>query len=149
MYMTSFIEPSNNKYPSIRKMTSIASANVANTFKSVLGELCRNTTRTRHHVISKPTKRVSFYADADYLDKPAPAVTAIYTVRSATLIDSIKTKADQDAEDAAAFAALSSTTLRCWKPSRPRTKKIEQTDEDAFAELSFIPLFDDNLTNNK
>lgn len=147
--MTSFIEPSNNNYISIRTMTSITSATVTNAFKGVLGELCRNTTRTRHHVISKPTKRVSFYADADYLDKPTPSVTAIYTIRSPTLIDSIKTKEEQDAEDAATFAALSSRTLTRWRPARERTKKIEQTDEEAFAELSFIPLSADNITNKK
>lgn len=146
--MTSFIEPSNNKYPSIRTMTTIAAATVTSIFKNVLGELRRNTKKVRHHSMSNH-RRVTFFADADYLDKPTPAVTAIYTIRSPTLIDSIKTKEEQDAEDAAAFATLSSTTLRCWKPSRPRTKKIEQTDEDAFAELSFIPLSAENLTKNK
>ena len=137
--MTSFIDQSNNNFSSIRTMTTIAAATVTSIFKNVLGELRRNTKKVRHHSMSNH-RRVSFFADADYLDKPAPAVTAIYTIRSPTLIDSIKTKQEQDAEDAAAFAALSSRTLTRWRPARERTKKIEQTDEEAFAELSFIPL---------
>lgn len=140
--MTSFADHSNNQFTA---MTTIAASTVANIFKNVLGELSRNTKKVRHHSMSNH-RRVSFFADADYLDKPAPAVTAIYTIRSATLIDSIKTKEEQDAEDAAAFAALSSRTLTRWRPPRERTKKIEQTDEEAFAELSFIPLSADNLT---
>ena len=144
--MTSFIDQSNNNYSSIRTMTTIAASTVTSLFKNVLGELRRNTKKVRHHSMSNH-RRVTFFADADYLDKPAPAVTAIYTIRSATLIDSIKTKEEQDAEDAAAFAALSSRTLTRWRPARERTKKIEQTDEEAFAELSFIPLSADNLTN--
>ena len=144
--MTSFIDQSNNKHLSIRTMTTIAASTVTSIFKSVLGELRRNTKKVRHHSMSNH-RRVTFFADADYLDKPAPAVTAIYTIRSPTLIDSIKTKEEQDAEDAAAFAALSSRTLTRWRPARERTKKIEQTDEEAFAELSFIPLSADNLTN--
>ncbi len=144
--MTSFIDQSNNNYSSIRTMTTIAAATVTSIFKNVLGELRRNTKKVRHHSMSNH-RRVTFFADADYLDKPAPAVTAIYTIRSPTLIDSIKTKEEQDAEDAAAFAALSSSTLTRWRPARERTKKIEQTDEEAFAELSFIPLSADNLTN--
>ena len=144
--MTSFIDQSNNNYSSIRTMTTIAASTVTSIFKNVLGELRRNTKKVRHHSMSNH-RRVTFFADADYLDKPAPAVTAIYTIRSPTLIDSIKTKEEQDAEDAAAFAALSSRTLTRWRPARERTKKIEQTDEEAFAELSFIPLSADNLTN--
>ena len=129
-------------------MTTIAAATVTSIFKNVLGELRRNTKKVRHHSMSNH-RRVTFFADADYLDKPTPAVTAIYTIRSPTLIDSIKTKEEQDAEDAAAFAALSSRTLTCWRPARERTKKIEQTDEEAFAELSFIPLSADNIPNEK
>ena len=144
--MTSFADPSNNQFASLRTMATIAATSINNTFKSVLRELRRNTKRIRHHSMSNPMRRVSFFADAEYLDKPAPSVTAIYTIRSATLIDSIKTKAEQDAEDAAAFAALTSSRPR-WRPARERTKKIEQTDDDAFAELSFIPLLTDNLTN--
>lgn len=144
--MTSFADPSNNQFIEPRTMTTIAASTVTSIFKNVLGELRRNTKKVRHHSMSNH-RRVTFFADADYLDKPAPAVTAIYTIRSATLIDSIKTKAEQDAEDAAAFAALSSRTLTRWRPARERTKKIEQTDEEAFAELSFIPLSADNLTN--
>ena len=143
--MTSFADPSNNQFASLRTMATIAATSINNTFKSVLRELIRNTKSIRHHSMSNPTRRVSFFADAEYLDKPAPSVTAIYTIRSATLIDSIKTKAEQDAEDAAAFAALTSRPR--WRPARERTKKIEQTDDDAFAELSFIPLLTDNLTN--
>lgn len=143
--MTSFADPSNNQFPSFRTMATIAVSSISNTFKSVLGELTRNTKRIRHH--SRSThRRVSFFADAEYLDKPAPSVTAIYTIRSATLIDSIKTKAEQDAEDDAAFAALTSTRPS-WRPARERTKKIDQADVDAFAELSFIPLLTDNLRN--
>lgn len=144
--MTSFADPSNNQFIETRTMTTIATSTVTSIFKNVLGELRRNTKKVRHHSMSNH-RRVTFFADADYLDKPEPAVTAIYTIRSATLIDSIKTKEEQDAEDAAAFAALSSRTLTHWRPARERTKKIEQTDEDAFAELSFIPLSADSLTN--
>ena len=146
--MTSFADPSNNQFTETHTMTTIAASTVTSIFKNVLGELRRNTKKVRHHSMSNH-RRVTFFADADYLDKPKPAVTAIYTIRSATLIDSIKTKEEQDAENAAAFAALSSSsrTLTRWRPARERTKKIEQTDEDAFAELSFIPLSADNLTN--
>ena len=143
--MTSFADSSNNQFASLRTMTTIAASTVTSIFKNVLGELRRNTKKVRHHSMSNH-RRVTFFADADYLDKPEPAVTAIYTIRSATLIDSIKTKEEQDAEDAAAFAALTSSRPR-WRPARERTKKIEQTDDDAFAELSFIPLLTDNLTN--
>ena len=143
--MTSFADSSNNQFATLRTMTTIAASTVTSIFKNVLGELRRNTKKVRHHSMSNH-RRVTFFADADYLDKPEPAVTAIYTIRSATLIDSIKTKEEQDAEDAAAFAALTSSRPR-WRPARERTKKIEQTDDDAFAELSFIPLLTDNLTN--
>ena len=146
--MTSFADPSNNQFTETRTMTTIAASTATSIFKNVLGELRRNTKKVRHHSMSNH-RRVTFFADADYLDKPEPAVTAIYTIRSATLIDSIKTKEEQDAEDAAAFAALSSTTLRRWRPARERTKKIEQTDDEAFAELSFIPLSTDNLSTKK
>jgi hypothetical protein len=146
--MTSFTDLSNNQFIEPLTMTTIAASTATSLFKNVLGELLCNTKKVRHHSMSN-RMRVTFFADADYLDKPVPAVTAIYTVRSATLIDSIKTKEEQDAEDADAFAALSSRTLTSWRPARERTKKIEQTDVEAFAELSFIPLSADNLTNNK
>ena len=144
--MTSFADPSNNQFASFKTMATITATNIRNTFKSVLGELRRNTKKLRHHSVSTQVRRVRFFADAEYLDKPVPSVTAIYTVRSATLIDSIKTKEEQDAEDSAAFAALTSTKPR-WRPARKRTKKIDQADVDAFAELSFIPLLTDNLRN--
>ena len=94
--MTSFADPSNNQFASLRTMATIAATSINNTFKSVLRELRRNTKRIRHHSMSNPMRRVSFFADAEYLDKPAPSVTAIYTIRSATLIDYYGTLAELD-----------------------------------------------------
>ena len=143
--MTSFLaDSSNNQFTIPKTITNMATATVTKAFKAVLTELHRNTAKVKHTCISQP-RRVTFFADEEYLEKPFPSITAIYTKKSATLIDSIKTKAEQDAEDEAAFAALTLSRTR-WRPARERTKKIEQTDEEVFAELSFIPLFVDNLT---
>ena len=120
-------------------------------------ELLKKTTKTSPTSVHIPERRrVHFYADNEFLEKPQWSSVAIYDPRSYAdsdefvgIID-IKSRAMVEAEELQAWTDLKSkSTSNTWKlkarsPGPSLTR--QQDEENALAELCFNPLERSNLS---
>ena len=99
----------------------------------------------------KPKKNVSFENDSENIRKPKPTKIATYIKFTAPRILQIKTSEEIEKEDLSAamefLAKKRKIGKRKWVPSCIRKETKTQTDDEAFAELSFNPLNVENLNN--
>lgn len=120
-------------------------------------ELLKKTNKCPPTSVHTPElRRVSFYADNEFLEKPQWSSVATYDTRSYADSDpyigilEIKSRAQVEAEELQAWADLKAkTSSTAWKPKArspgPRLTSRQRDEQDAFAELCFAPLDISNL----
>ena len=118
------------------------------TFGIVMNDLKKNTRKIIATSRYSPL-RVSLFGDEDYLEKPAPAITATYIKNEPFEKMEIKTKDQQDFEEEETWQLIID---RCTKQQNytTSTTMLNYLDNpnDYLSELMYIPLEESNLSEN-